>query len=56
MCDYNDVESAATSKCKRGGCSAIGCEGGHYCFNADGSPKVVTPDHIAELEAAYKEN
>lgn len=27
------------SKCKPGGCSSIGCEGGHYCFNVDGSPK-----------------
>jgi NADH pyrophosphatase NudC (nudix superfamily) len=36
-------------KCKPGGCSAIGCEGGHYCFNADGTPKKVSPEQAAKL-------
>lgn len=25
--------------CRPGGCDSLGCEGGHYCYNADGSPK-----------------
>ncbi|MDE1179442.1 hypothetical protein [Paraburkholderia sp.] len=32
--------SQAQAACKPGGCAAIGCDGGHYCFNADGTPKV----------------
>lgn len=32
------------SKCKPGGCSSIGCEGGFYCFNADGTRKVVSEE------------
>jgi hypothetical protein len=42
------------SKCKPGGCSSIGCEGGHYCFNADGTPKVMSEEKKAELEAFFK--
>jgi hypothetical protein len=42
-------------KCKPGGCSSIGCEGGHYCFNADGTQKVVSAEKKAELEAFFKE-
>jgi antitoxin HigA-1 len=38
--------------CKPGGCSAIGCEGGHYCFRPDGTPIVVTPEKRQELERA----
>lgn len=37
------------SKCKPGGCSSLGCEGGHYCFNPDGTPKVPTPEQEAQL-------
>lgn len=37
--------------CKFGGCGAIGCEGGHYCFNADGTRKP-TPTS-AELAEAF---
>lgn len=39
-------------KCKPGGCSAIGCEGGHYCFNADGTRKVVSPEQKDALRKA----
>jgi hypothetical protein len=39
-------------KCKPGGCSSIGCEGGHYCFNEDGTPKVVTEEKKEELRQA----
>jgi hypothetical protein len=42
-------------KCKPGGCSSIGCEGGHYCFNEDGTPKVVTEEKKAELRQALAE-
>jgi hypothetical protein len=38
--------------CKLGGCSSIGCEGGHYCFNADGTPKRMTEDQKRKLDAA----
>jgi hypothetical protein len=45
--------------CKPGGCAAIGCDGGYYCFDADGTPKaalsaVVLDDDLAEraLQAA----
>jgi addiction module HigA family antidote len=41
--------------CKPGGCSAIGCEGGHYCFRPDGTPIVVTPEKRQELERALSE-
>jgi addiction module HigA family antidote len=41
--------------CKPGGCSAIGCEGGHYCFRPDGTPIVVTPEKRQELERALAE-
>jgi len=46
------------SKCKPGGCSSIGCEGGHYCFNADGtSKKAADPNAVraalAEALARY---
>jgi hypothetical protein len=41
------------STCKPGGCSAIGCEGGFYCFNADGTPKPdPTPEQQEQLRAA----
>jgi len=45
------------SKCKPGGCSSIGCEGGHYCFNADGTRKVAseeTKDALRKALADYK--
>jgi hypothetical protein len=44
-----------SDKCKPGGCSSIGCEGGHYCFNADGSPKIVTDEKRQELARALDE-
>jgi hypothetical protein len=36
-------ESKPADNCKPGGCSAIGCDGGHYCFNKDGTPKPAAP-------------
>jgi addiction module HigA family antidote len=47
--------SAKKETCKPGGCSAIGCEGGHYCFRPDGTPIVVTPEKRQELERALAE-
>jgi hypothetical protein len=41
--------------CKPGGCSAIGCEGGHYCFQPDGTPIVVSPEKRQELDRALSE-
>jgi ribosomal protein S27AE len=39
--------------CKPGGCASIGCEGGFYCFNADGTPKPgMTPEQQEKLRAA----
>jgi hypothetical protein len=41
------------SKCKPGGCQDIGCEGGYYCFNADGTPKPpITPEQQEHIRAA----
>lgn len=42
-------------KCKPGGCSAIGCEGGHYCFRPDGTPIVVTQEQRDALAKALFE-
>jgi hypothetical protein len=40
-------------KCKPGGCASIGCEGGFYCFNADGTPKPdLTPAQQEQLRGA----
>jgi hypothetical protein len=38
--------------CKPGGCSSIGCEGGFYCFNEDGTPKVVSDETKIWLQEA----
>jgi hypothetical protein len=38
--------------CKPGGCSAIGCEGGHYCFRPDGTPIVMTAEKREQLDRA----
>lgn len=43
----------SNQKCKPGGCSEIGCEGGFYCFNEDGTPKpAMTPEKEEQLRAA----
>ena len=48
-----EAVAVTPSKCKPGGCSAIGCEGGFYCFNEDGSQKPdPTPEHQEALRAA----
>ncbi|SAL01626.1 hypothetical protein AWB80_08169 [Caballeronia pedi] len=50
-----DVAIAKTraNQCKPGGCSSIGCEGGFYCFNADGTPKPdITPEQQEQIRAA----
>jgi hypothetical protein len=48
--DYATLEehehTGGPIECKPGGCSDIGCEGGRYCFNADGSPKVGTVEGV----------
>jgi hypothetical protein len=36
------------NECEPGGCSAIGCEGGRYCFRADGS-RIKAPDFPRDL-------
>lgn len=41
-------------KCKPGGCSSLGCEGGIYCFNADGTRKVVSETEKQELTNALR--
>jgi len=41
-------------ECKPGGCSSIGCEGGIYCFNEDGTPKVVSEKTKQQLAKFYK--
>jgi len=41
-------------KCKPGGCSSLGCEGGIYCFNADGTQKVVSETEKQELTNALR--
>lgn len=38
--------------CKPGGCSAIGCEGGHYCFDANGVARP-TGDPLALARAIF---
>jgi hypothetical protein len=43
------------SKCKPGGCSSIGCEGGFYCFHPDGTPKEITDEQRAGLIAVIAE-
>ncbi|EMI5828614.1 TPA: hypothetical protein ACP7Q5_005051 [Escherichia coli] len=35
------------NECKPGGCSSLGCEGGHYCFNEDGTAKPM-PEGITQ--------
>ncbi|BAW19190.1 hypothetical protein [Ralstonia phage RP31] len=35
--------------CKPGGCSKIGCEGGHYCYNPDGTKREAKPLDEAQL-------
>jgi hypothetical protein len=49
------AEMPNASKCKLGGCSAIGCEGGHYCFDQDGTPKQISEDQSATLAIAIKD-
>jgi hypothetical protein len=45
--------SGDKSTCKPGGCASIGCEGGFYCFNADGTPKPgMTLEQQEKLRAA----
>jgi hypothetical protein len=47
------VRATEKPRCKPGGCSAIGCEGGFYCFNADGTPKPdITPEQQEQIRAA----
>lgn len=44
-------EHVLAVRCKPGGCSEIGCEGGHYCFNPDGTPRDAKP--IGDLNKAF---
>jgi hypothetical protein len=48
------LEMTAT-ECAVGGCSKIGCEGGIYCFNADGTRKEVTEGQKEQLRDALKQ-
>jgi hypothetical protein len=41
-------------KCKPGGCSAIGCEGGRYCFTPDGKRREVSKEERARLIEAIE--
>jgi hypothetical protein len=36
----NTTPPLAGNVCRPGGCAAIGCEGGHYCFDADGNRRL----------------
>lgn len=36
--------------CKPGGCSSFGCEGGRYCYDANGQPIEPTPDQRNNLQ------
>lgn len=39
--------------CKPGGCSSLGCDGGHYCFRADGTPiPGPSPEELQKLREA----
>lgn len=41
-------------ECKPGGCSTIGCEGGHYCYNPDGTERKLQPMTEEEKERLRK--
>lgn len=42
-----------SEKCKPGGCASFGCDGGHYCFAADGTPRL--PVNGAVLDRALNQ-
>jgi hypothetical protein len=48
------VDLKLQKNCKPGGCSTWGCEGGRYCFNEDGTPKVISPEQQARIDAFLK--
>jgi hypothetical protein len=46
---YRDKKARLAAGCKPGGCSALGCEGGIYCWNTDGTAKVAPSTPILDF-------